>query len=175
MSSEIREKDHEWVCKFHSNFDRLLASFEKLFSQRRPPVYGDELLTDKEVSHLLKVSRRTLQDYRSNGILPYIQVGGKILYRASDIERTLMDGYREAYRSRNENPSRSFCLRPHEKRDTRRSVLLLPSSGCPLLFLSGVGLISYRWSLHLPLSVSGCQVLSGSIVCRPHSPALSPP
>ena len=100
MSSEIREKDHEWVCKFHSNFDRLLASFEKLFSQRRPPVYGDELLTDKEVSHLLKVSRRTLQDYRSNGILPYIQVGGKILYRASDIERTLMDGYREAYRSR---------------------------------------------------------------------------
>ena len=90
----------EWVCKFHSNFDRLLASFEKLFSQRRPPVYGDELLTDKEVSHLLKVSRRTLQDYRSNGILPYIQVGGKILYRASDIERTLMDGYREAYRSR---------------------------------------------------------------------------
>ena len=80
MSSEIREKDHEWVCKFHSNFDRLLASFEKLFSQRRPPVYGDELLTDKEVSHLLKVSRRTLQDYRSNGILPYIQVGGKILY-----------------------------------------------------------------------------------------------
>ena len=41
-----------------------------------------------------------LQDYRSNGILPYIQVGGKILYRASDIERTLMDGYREAYRSR---------------------------------------------------------------------------
>ena len=94
MSSEIREKDHEWVCKFHSNFDRLLASFEKLFSQRQPPVYGDELLTDKEVSHLLKVSRRTLQDYRSNGILPYIQ------YRASDIERTLMDGYREAYRSR---------------------------------------------------------------------------
>ena len=47
MCSEIREKDHEWVCKFHSNFDRLLASFEKLFSQRQPPVYGDELLTDK--------------------------------------------------------------------------------------------------------------------------------
>ena len=41
--------------------------------------------------------------------------------------------------------------------------------------LSGVGLFSYRWSLHLPLSVSGCRVLSGSIVCRPHSPALSPP
>ena len=44
-------------------------------------------ITPVSYTHL----RRTLQDYRSNGILPYIQVGGKILYRASDIERTLMD------------------------------------------------------------------------------------
>jgi len=50
------------------------------------------------VAYLLKVSRRTLQDYRNNGILPYTQVGGKILYRASDIEKTLMKGYKEAYR-----------------------------------------------------------------------------
>ena len=61
-------------------------------------VYGDELLTDKEVAYLLKVSRRTLLDYRNNGILPYTQVGGKILYRTSDIERILMNGYKEAYR-----------------------------------------------------------------------------
>ena len=86
--------------EFPLNLDMLLASLEKLFNQRQPSVYGDELLTDKEVSQLLKVSRRTLQDYRNNGILPYTQVGGKILYRSSDIERTLMEGYREAYRSR---------------------------------------------------------------------------
>ena len=86
--------------EFPLNLARLLASLEKLFNQRQPSVYGDELLTDKEVSQLLKVSRRTLQDYRNNGILPYTQVGGKILYRSSDIERTLMEGYREAYRSR---------------------------------------------------------------------------
>lgn len=100
MNNEIREKDHEWVKDFHSNFDRLLASLEKLLSQHQPSVYGDELLTDKEVAYLLKVSRRTLQDYRNNGILPYTQVGGKILYRASDIERTLIKGYKETYRNR---------------------------------------------------------------------------
>ena len=98
MSNEIREKDHEWVKIFHSNFDRLLASLEKLLNQRQPSVYGDELLTDKEVAYLLKVSRRTLLDYRNNGILPYTLVGGKILYRTSDIERILMNGYKEAYR-----------------------------------------------------------------------------
>lgn len=100
MNNEIREKDHEWVKNFHLNFDRLLASLEKLFNQHRPSMFGDELLTDKEVAYLLKVSRRTLQDYRDNGILPYTQVGGKILYRASDIERTLMKGYKEAYRQK---------------------------------------------------------------------------
>ena len=98
MSNEIREKDHEWVKNVHSNFDRLLASLEKLWSKQQPSMFNDELLTDKEVAHLLKVSRRTLQDYRNNGILPYTQVGGKILYRTSDIERTLMKGYKEAYR-----------------------------------------------------------------------------
>ena len=98
MSNEIREKDHEWVRNVHSNFDRLLTSLEKLLSKQQPSVFNDELLTDKEVAHLLKVSRRTLQDYRNNGILPYTQVGGKILYRTSDIERTLMKGYKEAYR-----------------------------------------------------------------------------
>ena len=98
MSNEIREKDHEWVKTFHSNFDRLLALLEKLLEKRQPPAYGDELLTDKEVAYLLKVSRRTLQDYRNNGMVSYYQLGGKILYKESDIERMVMSGYRNAYR-----------------------------------------------------------------------------
>ena len=98
MNNEIREKDHEWVKMFHSNIDRLLVSIEKLFESRQPGAFNDELLIDKEVAHILKVSRRTLQDYRNNGILSYIQVGGKILYRTSDVQRTIMSGFKEAYR-----------------------------------------------------------------------------
>ena len=99
MSNEIREKDHEWVKAFHSNFDRLLALLEKLLEKRQPSAYGDELLTDKEVAFLLKVSRRTLQDYRNNGTIAYYQLGGKILYKESDIEKLVMGGYRNAYRT----------------------------------------------------------------------------
>lgn len=40
--------------------------------------------------------RRT--DCRDNGILAYIQLGGRILYRTSDVQRTLMSGFEEAYR-----------------------------------------------------------------------------
>ena len=39
-----------------------------------------------------------MQDMRNNGVNPYIRLGGKILYRESDIQKILMDNYREAYR-----------------------------------------------------------------------------
>ena len=81
MNNEIREKNHEWVKMFHSSIDRLLMSIEKMFESRQPGAFNDELLTDKEVAHILKVSRRTLQDYRT-----------------SDVQRTIMSGFKEAYR-----------------------------------------------------------------------------
>ena len=64
----------------------------------RPPLDGEHYLTDREVAELLRVSRRTLQDYRNNGMVSYYQLGGKILYKESDIERMVMSGYRNAYR-----------------------------------------------------------------------------
>jgi len=50
------------------------------------------------VSAQLKLSRRTLQDYRNEGRISYYQLGGKILYRESDIEKMLQESYREAYK-----------------------------------------------------------------------------
>lgn len=46
----------------------------------RPPLDGERYLTDGEVSELLRVSRRTLQEYRNNRVLPFILLGGKVLY-----------------------------------------------------------------------------------------------
>ena len=34
-------------------------------------------MTDKQLADVLKISRRTLQDYRTNGILSYYLLGGK--------------------------------------------------------------------------------------------------
>ena len=64
----------------------------------RPMLGGERFMTDKELCARLQLSRRTLQDYRNNGVIPYIQLGGKILYRESDIQKILMANYREAYR-----------------------------------------------------------------------------
>ena len=96
--SEMITKNHALIAEFGDSLDRLLDGIENFMANSRPTLGGERFLTDREVSARLKVSRRTLQDYRNNGILPYTQVGGKILYRASDIEKTLMKGYKEAYR-----------------------------------------------------------------------------
>lgn len=86
------------VKAFFSLLKDLSSRVEKTRDNNKPSLDGERYYTDKELAVKLKVSRRSLQDYRNNGILPYTQIGGKILYRASDIERVLMDGYREAYR-----------------------------------------------------------------------------
>ena len=55
----------------------------------------ESYLTDKELSELLKLSRRTLQEYRKQGILPYIILCGKTLYPESEIQTLLTGNYRK--------------------------------------------------------------------------------
>lgn len=86
------------VRSFFSSLEDLSNRVEKIRDNNKPSLDGERYYTDKELSVKLKVSRRSLQDYRNNGILPYTRIGGRILYRTSDIERVLTDGYREAYR-----------------------------------------------------------------------------
>lgn len=69
---------------------------EKLCNDYRPILGGERLLTDAEVADFLKVSRRTLQEYRNDGILPYIEMKGKCVYRESDVEKVLKAHERKA-------------------------------------------------------------------------------
>ena len=102
--SEMITKNHTLVAEFGDSLDRLLDGIENFMANSRPTLGGERFLTDKrfltdrEVSARLKVSRRTLQDYRNNGIIAYYQLGGKILYKESDIESMLAANYREAFR-----------------------------------------------------------------------------
>ena len=96
--SEMITKNHALVAEFGNSLDRLLDGIENFMANSRPTLGGERFLTDREVSARLKVSRRTLQDYRNNGMIAYYQLGGKILYKESDIEKMVMSGYRNAYR-----------------------------------------------------------------------------
>jgi len=66
----------------------------KEVAQTHKPLFGDEhFLTGKEVCERLYISPRTLQDYRDRKIIPYTQFAGKILYKASDLEKMLEENY----------------------------------------------------------------------------------
>ncbi|MDR2911720.1 MAG: helix-turn-helix domain-containing protein [Alistipes sp.] len=96
--SEIVTKDTERVVRFFKSLDRMLDGIEAMVKNHKPTLNGERYLTDREVSVRLRLSRRTLQDYRDQGRIPYCQLGGKILYRESDIQRMLEQSYRDAFR-----------------------------------------------------------------------------
>lgn len=99
MSNElITPENNERVKFFFLSLDRLSSLMERLFASRKPTLGGEGFYTDEELSKKLKISRRSLQDYRNEGRIPYIKLGGKILYRASDIDKLLEEGYRESFR-----------------------------------------------------------------------------
>ena len=96
--NELIFADQELEVGFIGKLDALLEGIERMGTSHKASSSNEQFLTDKEVSAWLKVSRRTLQDYRNNGMIAYYQLGGKILYKESDIERMVMSGYRNAYR-----------------------------------------------------------------------------
>lgn len=85
------------VRAFFSSLEDLSKRVEKICDSNKPSLDGERYYNDKELAVKLKVSRRSLQDFSSYPDIWQYAVVAVILYRASDIERVLMDGYREAY------------------------------------------------------------------------------
>lgn len=90
---EIITKDNANVIAFLKTLDRIADRVEQVTMNCRPALNGERYLTDREVSERLKISRRALQDYRNQGKIPYLYLGGKVLYRESDLERVLEKAY----------------------------------------------------------------------------------
>ncbi|WP_394700411.1 helix-turn-helix domain-containing protein [uncultured Bacteroides sp.] len=85
------------ITAFFESLDRMLDKVEILAKKNRPTLNGERYLTDKELSERLKISRRALQEYRNEGKIPYYQIGAKVLYKESDIEKMLKDSYRKIF------------------------------------------------------------------------------
>ncbi|NDV82259.1 helix-turn-helix domain-containing protein [Bacteroides sp. 51] len=77
--------------------NNALPYIEHVLKTHKPLFDGERYLTSEELCSILKISRRTLQDYRNNGVLPFIQLPGKVLFRESDIRKILEERFRPAY------------------------------------------------------------------------------
>lgn len=58
-----------------------------------PLLKGEIYLTGEQVCEMLHISKRTLQQYRDDKLIPFIKLERKILFRESDIIKVLEDNY----------------------------------------------------------------------------------
>ena len=95
---ELINKDTPQVKEFISSLDSMLSGIESIVKHYKPHLNGERFLTNHEVSKKLNVSLRTLQEWRDMGLIPFIQVKGKIIYRQSDIDKLLQKHYLESWK-----------------------------------------------------------------------------
>ncbi len=86
---EFITKDGEQVSTFMGQLDRMQSQLNNLTKGCKPIFNGEIYLTDKEVSERLRVSRRTLQEWRNSGMIDYIKLDGKIIYAESAVQKLL--------------------------------------------------------------------------------------
>ena len=80
----------------------------------------DDTMDNQDVCMLLHVSKRTLQRYRSDGLLPYRMHRHKIYYRRSDVELFISTHMREILRDREQGKASDGKSKPNNKRKTNR-------------------------------------------------------
>lgn len=67
MDNDILTKRNERVKKFFALLDKMLDRIEVVLTTSKPSLIGERFLTDVEMAKKLKISRRTLQLYRTEG------------------------------------------------------------------------------------------------------------
>ena len=85
MAQSLLTKESPEIRQFFRNIDTLSRLLDIQAEKFRPLLNGDRYMTDSELAGKLKLTRRTLADYRLNGKIPYYKIGGKLLYKEKDV------------------------------------------------------------------------------------------
>ena len=96
--NEIITQQDPQMQIFAQLMEGVLKKLERYCATARPMLGGEVYLTREEVCKLLRLSSRTLQEYRDSGTIAYYKIGGKILYKQSDIQAMLERHYNPIYK-----------------------------------------------------------------------------
>lgn len=70
--------------------DELLKNIQQALQNRTLHLNGEKYLTNREVCQMLRISSRTLQNWRDTGKIPFIRLKGKILYSDIALKHAIM-------------------------------------------------------------------------------------
>lgn len=91
IGHQVLTKENDEIQKLIKVLKQISDLLDNESNIYRPVLNGERYLTEQEVSEALKLSKRTLIEYRMSGKMTYYKIGGKVLYRENDILKILED------------------------------------------------------------------------------------
>jgi len=98
MTEDLITRTTEDFRDLRKRLTEVLRLTERLIEEHRPSIFNEVYLTGEEVRSMFDISKRTLQTYRDERIIPYTMLGGKFLYPQSAIFEVLERHFRKALR-----------------------------------------------------------------------------
>ncbi|WP_418509770.1 helix-turn-helix domain-containing protein [Corallibacter sp.] len=78
-------------------WNKLFERFQSLVNKLENNITQDPeliLLDNADLLQLFKISHKTAQSWRDNNVIAFSQIGNKLYYRLSDINKLLDDNYK---------------------------------------------------------------------------------
>jgi len=98
-SSILNIQKMEAIILSKEQFDALMSKIDQIerkLNQKNLPKQ-EVFLDNDELIKMLKISRRTAQTWRDEGKISFSQVGNKIYYKLSDVEKTMDEYYNKSF------------------------------------------------------------------------------
>ena len=86
----------DWYNKTERMLEKIYADTSEIASKLKAGIDQDPenvIYDNQEFMKLMNISKRTAQEWRNKKIIEFSQVGNKIYYRLSDIQKLLNDNY----------------------------------------------------------------------------------
>ena len=92
----------EAIIITRDQFSDLMSKLDTIQSQlnSKNDPKKETFLDNQEFLLLMKISKRTAQTWRDEGKISFSQVGSKIYYKLSDVEKLLQEHYNKSFKSK---------------------------------------------------------------------------
>lgn len=97
MADKIINKSDTRIMAVRQKSQQAFDSVAIIRDSHHPILGGISLLNDEQVANLLNVTRRTIQNYRDSGLIPYYKICGKCLYAEHELSQLMDENYHPRY------------------------------------------------------------------------------
>ena len=89
----------EAIILTKDQYTELLTKLETISNQlgTKADTKKETFLDNQEFLQLMKISKRTAQTWRDEGKISFSQVGNKIYYKLTDVDKLLHEHYNKAF------------------------------------------------------------------------------